>query len=108
MRNWICGLAVAVCVGLTGCSLSPSQRYGVAAVAYTASVNTITANSDQLSDDDLRRIKPAVDTGKAYLDDTYELLTDGDPTNDTSVEPLLDALEGYVLSTLEQAAQEAD
>lgn len=108
MRNWICGLAIAACVGLTGCQLSPSQRYGVAATTYASTVNVITKNNELLSDEQLRQVKPAVDTGKVYLDETYELLTDGDPTNDSSTEPLLDALEDFVLTTLEQAAQEAN
>jgi len=108
MKNWIIGICVAACVGLTGCtSLSPSQRWGAAAVTYEAGLRVVTANADSLSDRQLADVYEVARPAKAYLDRSYEILTDGDPSNDHKAVALLEVVEKDVLPIIQRVAGEA-
>lgn len=99
MNRLLIALAVA-CVGLGGCKATPSQRYGAAAIAYSATLNVISDNSDLLSDGQLESVSTFATPGKQYLDRVYEVLTDGDPTNDGGADALLWTLENEILPPL--------
>jgi hypothetical protein len=106
MKTWIIGICVATTVGLTGCSLSPSQRWGATAVGYEAGIRVVTANADRLSDETLRDVYEVAKPAKAYLDRSYEILTDGDPSNDDSAVALIEVVERDVLPILLRAGKE--
>lgn len=100
--NKLIALCVTACIGLTGCStkLTPSQKWGVMAVGTTAAVNTIVANEALLSDEQLLTASQYSSLAKGYLDTAFEILTDGDPSNDNLVWPFLEAVEQQALPRL--------
>lgn len=106
--NKIIALCVAACVGLTGCStkLSPSQKWGVMAVGTTAAINTVVANEAQLSDEELITASQYSSLAKGYLDTSFEILTDGDPSNDNLVWPLLETVEQQAIPRLRKLGGE--
>lgn len=110
MNKFLVGGLALVTVFLGACSadLSYSQRYAVVGEGYVLATDTLTANLDRLSDREQRQADVLVTAGKQYLDGTYDLLTDADPTNDGSVEPLLDALEDSILPGLATLEKETD
>ena len=99
--NKIIALCVAACVGLTGCTkLTPSQKWGVMAVGTTAAINTVVANEASLTDEQLVTASEYSSLAKGYLDTSFEILTDGDPTNDNLVWPFLEAVEKQAIPRL--------
>jgi hypothetical protein len=98
---------VILAVLMTGCQLSPSQRYGAAAIGYSTSLNVISANQQHLSDEQLLSVAEVAVPGKQLLDQAYENLTDGDPSNDAEAEIILDALETKILPSLIAVEKEA-
>lgn len=100
--------ALGAALSMVGCQLSPGQRYGGAAIAYASTVNTLVANENLLSTETIRSLDPAVSIGREYLVNSYDILTDGDPSNDNEALILLDTLEDITLPLLEQAAKEVN
>lgn len=97
---------ILAAVLMAGCQMSPSQRYGAAAIGYTASLNVIVANQQHLSDKQLLAVDAVATPGKMLLDQAYEMLTDGDPTNDKDAEIVLRALETKILPSLTAVEKE--
>jgi hypothetical protein len=106
LRNSLKIMALCGVLSLTGCQLSPGQRYGGASIAYSSTVNTLVSNGHLLSNEDILDIDPAVSLGRDYLDNAFEILTDGDPSNDNEALILLKTLEDQTLPVLEAAAKE--
>lgn len=77
-------------VFLTGCSLSTSQRVGVAAESYIATTNSMTvlARSGELDLDKAETFESFREPVKQYLDIAIEDLLDGDDDNSTATNAL--------------------
>lgn len=100
--NRIIALCVAACLGLTGCQMSPSQKWGVAAIGTAAAINTVVANESLLTDEQLITASQYSSLAKGWLDTAFDILTDGDPSNDNLVLPLLKMVETQAIPRLRE------
>lgn len=95
-------------VFLTGCSLSTSQRVGVAAESYIATTNSMTvlARSGELELEDAETFESFRAPVEGYLDIALEDLLDGDG-DDSTASNALDILIP-ILDQMIAAQQEAE
>lgn len=105
MTRVLCA-AVIACCGIGCQNLSYSQRWGVQAVAFDSTLRLVVQNHRNLTDEQLRLTGVTADAVKAYLDDAYANLTDNDPSNDSLVDPMLDAVENELLPRLVALSKE--